>query len=507
MKIMQKSFLRAGIVGLTLAAITGCGRGHAPRELSAVNEVVVQGGTLDRVGVEFRASQKHGVELDAFFFYDENGERRFYEPVDGQMVTASTAAYGYNLAFNQVEIGQLRNGRLLLCDRYELGSVGTLNFACNAVFYNPGFELAHGSGSAVSNDKYLFDVSLAALPGLRLDSAVNKGTADSLERFAQNQINQYSTSTCAYNAATGIMETLYGMKTGTLTNFSEPFYLAYSPRFNDQTSWFWTMYERMNSETSGMLPDASLPVRDIYQSGVGFSTAKSRAKTRYEQSHAPTTRIPFEMKGTKIFFNAEWQGGYMKSTGSTTAQQFNDTVAWFAANNHPLNIHYWINGIWHSVIMIGYDEASNNVMIKDSLGNTNIKGTWKSRQWFLANVYAAIGVVGSGGAIGTPDTQTGEDLPVVDTQIFAAVLNDIGTLRIAVSGPLSAGEMQYCLGDKATCSSATAAWSAATPIQGPSPDRIFGVVNFPGTQGNAVPLTLRSSTRTDRLTTVMLTRK
>ena len=52
--------------------------------------------------------------------------------------------------------------------------------------------------------------------------------------------------------------------------------------------------------------------------------------------------------------------------------------------------------IWHSVVMIGYQPATDkygeSVLIKDSLGNTNLVGEWKSKSWFKSKVYAAIGV-------------------------------------------------------------------------------------------------------------------
>ena len=63
-----------------------------------------------------------------------------------------------------------------------------------------------------------------------------------------------------------------------------------------------------------------------------------------------------------------------------------------------MNLHYMLDGAWHSVIMIGHKPAANGreelFQIKDSIwaSNHNAPGEWVRASWLLPNLYGAIGV-------------------------------------------------------------------------------------------------------------------
>jgi hypothetical protein len=399
-------------VAASILVAAGC-KTSASDDVARLQDVTVVGGELKNVLVEI---VPQASELAARFYYDDAGAKHYYESMFDGSVTAVANGGVHSLYYRDpgatgdpVLIGTWREERreLRICDRYELPSGGSELFACNATFFNPGFSPSPLPEGFAVEQRYTMDLSLgnpsAQAPGLSLTSG-----AISLESFAQNQINQYGTATCAYNAATGVMEILAAMSGGRALNLSEPYYLAYAPSFSGDTSWFWEQYERMGADGAAVLGDADLPVAEVYRPGVGFGAAQSRAKQRFAQTGGARLPAPAGMKAHKIFFNAAWQGGYMRSTGRTGEQDYKATVDWFVANEKPVNLHYWINGIWHSVIMIGYDPATGQVMIKDSLGNTHLKGSWKSKAWFLRYAYAAVGVTLEGAVLPPVDTGGGD---------------------------------------------------------------------------------------------------
>lgn len=331
------------------------------------------------------------VEIDPvtqnaqFFYFDDLGDKRFFDPMYEGSVSAHQSNDGINLIYDGTEIGLITSNKLYLCDRFLVqGKQKT--FPCNANFYTPQSAPSKIDYNQLGSQNYSMDLSLANLP-----ESLDKGTPDKridLSRFAQKQINQYATGTCAYNAATGIMEILFAMKTGKLVDFSEPYFLVNAPPSYGE-DWFWKMYERISEETKSLTQDQYLPVKSIYKSNVKFRDAKKSASDRLRQNRTPVVPLPYAMRGEKIFWHGKW------NNSPTDEDDFENTIKWFQEHRMPVNLHHVVNGYWHSVVLIGYDPSTEKVLIKDSLGNTHIKGTWKSKSWFIEYAYGAIGVTTS----------------------------------------------------------------------------------------------------------------
>jgi thiol-disulfide isomerase/thioredoxin len=207
----------------------------------------------------------------------------------------------------------------------------------------------------------------------------------SIDEFAQSQINQYSTSTCAYNAATGIYEILYAQKTGTKRDFSEPYTILSGPDYPGER-WFFDIYRNFDSQIKKVLANDQLPVKSFYRPGLDFYAVQANAGAFYRRNGGTPLAPDLAMQTTNLFWYGQWNNGH------TTTADYERTVTWFLQHERPVNLFHVINGFWHSVIMMGYDPVSGYVLIKDSLGNTHLKGSWKSRGWFLNYTYGAIGV-------------------------------------------------------------------------------------------------------------------
>lgn len=309
----------------------------------------------------------------ASFHYRYAGQRHTYESMDGDRVQAVPRTGGWDLFLDGSPIGSVSGNGFELCQE---------PWPCSAAFYH---HLPESAAKQLHDRGGRFSMDIAPTPEKRW------GGPFTLEPYAQNQIHQYGTATCAFNAGTGIYEILYAMHTGERRNFSEPYFLVYAPKWTGYSS-LWNWYGRMNKEMTGMVPESAMPVSEFYRPRTTFYQVEDRARDYFQKKKALTEPIPFAMRADKLFFHAKTLKGKLRVTGRASEKEFDQMVDWFQKHHMPVNLHHLINGYWHSVILLGYDPESESLLIKDSLGNTKVRGTWKSRQWFLKNAYGAIGV-------------------------------------------------------------------------------------------------------------------
>jgi len=316
------------------------------------------------------------------FWYARDGERVPYEKqYDGDVLAREAGEGLYQLWLERgrslppVELGYLDHGTLSICGSFEIAGQARA-FGCEALFLHSALPPADGSR---------FPLIIGTSEGGSLRSRSGSAVID-LREFARPQINQYGTGTCYFNSSAGILEWFYQQQTGNALDISEPALLGSYTLGEIGDIGDYDLLQQTN-QLPGAISDRLMPVRGYYTEDAGYEDVEGRASQ--EVAALPKSSrvdLPFALKLTNLFWYGRWQ------SGQTSEADFQRAVNWVSTREQPVHLQHVVSGYWHAVILLGYNPASGEVLIKDSLGNTNLKATWRTKKWFLDTTYGAVGV-------------------------------------------------------------------------------------------------------------------
>jgi hypothetical protein len=295
-----------------------------------------------------------------------------------------------------IELGYLDAGTLKICGQFEIDGQQR-EFDCDAMFLktpdhsSPGPDGTYSVRLPVIIGHYS-DASTpkAANGALVTDNAAYAAEVVDLSGYALNQINQYSTGTCYFNSTTGILEWFYNRQTGGVLDISEPSLVA---RYSEMDSVNDYNMVAKASNISGMVPDSLIPVLTYYTPSASYNSARQQAASALTQIPSSSrVTLPFNLTVTNLF----WYGRY--ENGHTTEADYQLAANWIVQKRQPVHLQVVVGAYWHAIVMLGYNPSTGEVLIKDSLGQTNLKATWRSKQWFMADSYGAMGVDIVGGS-------------------------------------------------------------------------------------------------------------
>ncbi len=360
---------------------------------------------------------KIGSDSVVRFYYSLDGTLVEYEKnYEGDVVAHATVpGKTYQLSLHRsdesrdIELGYLVDGKLRVCGDQEIdGKKKT--FSCDALFLH-----SNEKTPSMRNPEQRFPVIIgySDVPAAPEDTKLGTKTfaletySDTidLQQWALPQINQYGTGTCYFNSATGILEWFYNKKTGTRADFSEPGLLGVYAigELGSSIGDYSIMDSTRLLET--VIPNAWMPVTDYYTSSVGFDAVYASARSAVRSVPASArVALPFKLSTERLFWYGKWQKGY------TTESDYQKAVQWITQRRRPVHLQHVVNGYWHAVIMLGHKPATGEVLIKDSLGSTSMKASWRPKSWFINNTYGAVGVIEDGDTGEHDDSTAGQDV-------------------------------------------------------------------------------------------------
>ncbi len=316
------------------------------------------------------------------FWYADRGEWVAYQKqYEGEVVARPVGAERYQLFLERgrelppVQLGLLDRGALSICGTFAIDG-RERSFGCDALFLHTDQPPAPGA-------RFPAIIGVAETATLRASST--REVVD-LREHALRQINQYGTGTCYFNSSAGILEWYYHQQTGEVLNISEPALVGSYTIGEIGDIGDYDILEKTNS-LPGAIADAYLPVKSYYTESAGYEDVEQEASQAVRGlSKSKRVDLPFSLELTSLFWYGKWQSGH------TTEADYQRAVRWVTSKAQPVHLQHVVSGYWHAVIMLGYNPGTGEVLIKDSLGNTNLKATWRTKQWFMDTTYGAAGV-------------------------------------------------------------------------------------------------------------------
>ncbi len=367
----------------------GCSSGDM-RSTQDHASVISQVVKADPDSVTAQIGDKNVVE----FFYSANGKLVAYDKnYDGNVVAEEVVpGHTYRLVLERIhgespiDLGYMIDGKLRICGTQEINGVEK-KFACDALFLRAsevaetnldarrpviiGYDDARVSADIVKGRPYVYDPNTNAID---------------LQQWALPQINQYGTGTCYFNSATGILEWFYNKGTGHTIDLSEPALIGLYETGELGDIGDYKILDTTN-KMRGAVPNSILPVTQYYTPSADFESVSTAVADKIASiGVSDRVELPFRLSIQKLFWYGRWQNGH------TTESDYQKAVEWLDTKQSPVHLQHVVGGYWHAVIMLGHKRATGEVLIKDSLGNTNLKATWRSKSWFMTNTYGAVGV-------------------------------------------------------------------------------------------------------------------
>lgn len=397
MRMFQKLLIVAVSVGVVVACGDRVVQVDAAKEIS--NEMVAEplfseSTPLPILPIIQIAAETNKVQ---FLYRNQQGKQAQYRAMIDQAVTAEKCDNDhYRLLYKGVEIGATVENGFVLCGREYVDALNPASEdvtmkaerykkACSVNFYNY---------AELTEEGYAMDLGLAHHTG-SLNLVESDGYVD-LSAFAQPQISQRSTGTCLFNSSTGILEILAAMEGSqgletSVPDFSEPFMVKFMSQKGSRHN---TIVEGVN--VSGVVDDSVLSRHDLYKKGKRFSSVKKAPMPAGWQMEVQ--ELAGEVVSEPIFWLKKrvrnWRGRMVTRKRRIREAEFEQMIDWLQTHQRPIQLHHYVGRIWHVVILLGYNPETKEVLIKDSLGNENLKGTWRSYHWVMkkSKIYGANGV-------------------------------------------------------------------------------------------------------------------
>jgi uncharacterized protein YjdB len=354
------------------------------------------------------------------FFHTVDGARVPYEKsYDGDVIAQREGENRYHLWLKrgedlpQIELGYLDGGTLKLCGHFEIDGQQR-EFDCDALFLKtPGHSSPGPDGASPARMTAVigyYNVASAPKDASRIELIGEPTSLDQvidLSSYALNQINQQGTGTCYYNSTTGILEWFYNQQTGRVLDISEPSLVGAGANREMESVTDSDMVAKA-SKMAGVVPNSLMPVLSYYTSSASFGSVSSQAVTALSQIPSSSrVALPFRLTVNKLFWYGRW------NSGQTTEADYQAAVNWIVQKRLPIHLQVTVGGYWHAIIMLGYNSNTGEVLIKDSLGRTDLKASWRPKTWFMTETYGAMGV----------DLVGGTNVPVTSVSVNTSSLS------------------------------------------------------------------------------------
>lgn len=378
------AFFSLGLIGLT-----GCLPLKVQPDQATLNSVSVINTRKDNIKVKIN----NGT---ATFYYLDNTDNTMLKPYN-ILYTGKVSAKPrqgtqlYDLFYKDEHIGVADKDTPKICDTYQIAGE-TFDFPCDAVFY-------HSPEGARSKQPPSMMLSLAniidAKNGDRMPRATQQlalsqedGRVD-LSQWAQNQIDQYNTSTCLYNSTTGILEWFASRMSGQQENLAELDVLGRLETTAEEPEIH--AWENAN-KLQYVVRENVVNTDQSYREKNDFSDVWNWARTQASQwAQGSRVDLNFRLQGTTLY----WYG--RNNIKRTTHEDTEKIAQWLLTKETPVHLFAMYGQIWHAIMVTGYDKSSDSFFVKDSLGNTNLKGKWYPRSFIADNSYGAVGISSSDG--------------------------------------------------------------------------------------------------------------
>ena len=362
----------------------------------------------------------NGVEEPVLTIADSDPQERFSAIVQDQD--------HFKISWHGVIIGERRGERTEIC-----GEQFGYQTICEATFVqrpagdlkSPNTLLLGLTDLTITPPRYLGES-----PSMNLseESAPKSATAD-LSKYAMNQISQRGTATCLYNSATGIIEWYRNKSENIHERLSAPDVLARLPGRGEKR-----IIDESDETLNGVLPDALLPTQGTYDRYNSFSSAKNYAKPIASKYASSRVKFP-AITGTTLFMHQEPANGRRNGTYASSGDM-QKVREWLMVKKRPVHFfhYYGETRIWHAVIALGWDDGRKLILIKDSLGGTSNRGSWRSIADMQRKGYGAVGTMeANSSSSDSPDSNNNpNDNPNDDQTSSTSTLPSEGTKLVTV---------------------------------------------------------------------------
>jgi hypothetical protein len=348
--------------------------------------------TLTIEGSEVKSHIESGNTVAFYFLVNGREEqvKTIEETAGGSIFSAiSETPDTYKIKWHNVIIGESRSGKTEIC-----GEKFGYQDICEATFVQrPANEQSAPNTLLLGLlDKGLQSAErVSGSEQLNLsDGDTKESTSVDLSGYAMNQINQGGTGTCLYNSTSGIIEWYRNKANNVRERLSAPDVIVRHGDAGENK-----IIDQSDEVLKGILPDEYLPTQKTYDTYKSWSSAKAYAKPI--SSKYASNRIKFPALTGNVLFMHQQPANGIRNNKFASADDMKKVREWLMVKQRPVHFfhYYGKTSIWHAVIALGWDDSRKMILIKDSLGGTSSRGTWRSVTDMQRKGYGAVGTMES----------------------------------------------------------------------------------------------------------------
>jgi hypothetical protein len=208
------------------------------------------------------------------------------------------------------------------------------------------------------------------------------------------QIEQHNSGTSHFNAVGALVEMGYRAATGDTRAISRaPFLVELSVPEGRQEEAEIYLVDSVNN-LKGLIFDSDLPVSTYFSSGMDYPAMSKKVQADLLPLQSKRVALPFTLSSEKLFSYGRLQ------TGKLTQADLDAVIAWVRDKHSPVLVgakfEEVIDGKSYpqglSYVVAGYSFKTNHFLVVSSKKvDVKTTGEWKPADWFIQNVYSAVG--------------------------------------------------------------------------------------------------------------------
>lgn len=391
----ETSLTLALLASVFLATFTSCKKpvnSRATGSLRGVTYIYTIDGSQIRSAINADGSVR--------FYIEAGGRAETVVPMDdrpdaARFMAIKKSADTWIISWHGVPVGEKRGEDTEICgDRFGYGDI------CEAIFVQRPAELPDANNfvsiGLLERGRALFQANspTGKSTSKRATAKDEKpgATQVDISAGAMPQIHQRNTGTCLYNSTTGIIEWYRNLQTRSHQRLSAPDVLARLGAYEQIGES--TAIANVNPVLGGVVPDEYLPTQDFYNANsANFSGAYKNATQAAQAVADKRVAIP-QITGTILFMRQEPSNG-IRNQNFATPEDMAQVREWLVTKRRPVHFFhlYGNTTIWHAVIALGWDDARQLILIKDSLGGSDYLATWRTVAEMQRGGYGAVGTM------------------------------------------------------------------------------------------------------------------